>query len=184
MKNLNDLMQEDSNSKKEATNEQLNEIAILIDKLKHKKEKFKELEERLKVLKDEINQLSQIKIPDLFDTIGLSTLKMKTGESVEVNRSYAATITKANQDQCFSWLIDNGHGGIIKREVVISLQKGDNETFKELEGYLKDRGHTYSPKETVHYQTLKAFVKEQMEKGSDIPQDKFKIFPLRETKLK
>jgi hypothetical protein len=68
--------------------------------------------------------------------------------------------------------------------VVIKLKKGEKELYDDLVSDLTLMGVDYGDKEYVHPMTLKAFVKEQMTNGSDIPQEAFGIFPIRITKLK
>ena len=51
-------------------------------------------------------------------------------------------------------------------------------TKTELMNYLQDGGLTVKFNESVHAQTMKAFLKEQIAKGSDIPLDLFGARPV------
>jgi hypothetical protein len=139
-----------------------------------------EIEELLKKLKD----VSEFKIPDLFDELGFDKITLKDGSKVEVKRGYAATITEENFVAAFNWLKETENDGIIKHDVIIKLKKGETEEHKKIIETLNEQGLTYEDKEHIHPATLKSFVNEQMTKGSDIPQDVFKIFPIRKTKIK
>jgi len=162
----------------------LDELSKLLQDLDLVNGEVEALQEHLKEAEERQKELSMGKIPDLFDELGLSVIKMKDGKVVEINRSFAATISAENKDDCFNWLRKNGHDGIIKHDLTVKLKKGEEAEVAALISDLNERGLTYSDKEHVHPMTLKAFVREQIEKGSDLPQDKFGVFPIRKTKIK
>ena len=41
---------------------------------------------------------------------------------------------------------------------------------------LEDQGYNTEQKESVHSMTLKAFIREQVEKGGEIPRDLFNVY--------
>lgn len=179
-----DMIESDTATKKDASNQQLTELALLIEGLREKEKKVAELEDRLKAVKQEVSEISKIKIPDFFDSIGMDGMKLKTGEVITIKRGFAASISKANQEEAFAWLRKNGHDGIIKKDVTVHIKKGEQDEALALNEHLAKEGYTFTNKEGVHPMTLKAFVTEQMGAGTDLPQDKFGVFPLRETKIK
>ena len=63
-----------------------------------------------------------------------------------------------------------GFGDIIKREVTAKFGKSDDNWKIAVEA-LQARGIKIETKEAVHHSTLKAFAKEQMEAGTDLPVD-------------
>jgi predicted DNA-binding antitoxin AbrB/MazE fold protein len=164
--------------------EKLEELANLLDKRTECERAIAYLEEHLREQNDKFHELDSLKIPDLFDELGLKKLTLKDGRVVEVKLKYAASITEENADSCFDWLTKSGNESIIKHEVKINLKKGEKEEHEKIVKFLNAMAVAYKDKNSVHPQTLAAFVKEQMENGSDFPQELFKVYPLRSTKVK
>jgi len=186
----NDLMQDMATdgaavaTGESASTEKLGELGKLCKDLQAKESEVAKAEEILRQLKEEARELSFNKIPDLFDEIGMSEIKLKSGEKVTIKRGFASHISEANKPVAFTWLHDNGHGAIIKHELTTTFKEGDDKEKIALEAKMRELGLTYKDKDYVHHSTLKSFVKEQIENGSDIPQDAFGVHPIRETKIK
>ncbi len=183
-KSVDEMIEEDAATKPEASNEQLTELSVMINVMRDKEKVLTDLEERVKAVKAEVDDFSKNRIPDFFDQIGMDELKLATGEKITIKRGFAAHISKANQDEAYAWLKENNHEGIIKNSLTVDIKKGDHDEVNKLQTVLIERGLTFSRKESIHGQTLKAFVTEQMTAGTDLPQDKFGVHPLRETKIK
>ncbi len=163
--------------------ENLHRLASLVTSMQLHEERIDRMTKELADEKEQLRKLSMEEIPDLFDELGLSVVKLADGQSVEVRRSYAASITQKNWPQAKAWLEQNGHGAIISHDLTVKLKKGEEEQHVVIVEALDEAGLSYKDKEHVHPQTLKAFAKEQMESGTDIPQDVFGIFPVRQTKV-
>lgn len=145
------------------------------------------LEDQLKDKKAELRKVSEDDLPEALEAAGVTEFTLKNGRKVELAKSYHAAITEANKYAAFAWLRQRGFDGIIKHAVTFTFDRGQDNLATEvvrrvLKGYpqLKD---AVEDKETVHPQTLKAFVKEQMEEGSDIPTEPFGIFVRRVAKI-
>jgi hypothetical protein len=169
--------------KGQVTNDKLEELSSLVLKFKELEEAISAEEEYLKKLKEDYDAIGMGKIPDLFDSLSLSQLKLKTGETVEIKRDYATTITEEKREGCFNWLKEHGHESIIKHDVVTTIKKGETAEYEKLLASLNQLGVTYTDKSYVHPMTLKSFVKEQINAG-DFPQELFSVFPVRKTKIK
>lgn len=184
--NILDMMLGDSEKKKMElpSNEKLKELGDLVNKLADLEEKIFNTEEDLKKLNKGYNELSLVKIPDLFDEFGLSKLNLADGTRIEIIRKYSASITAKNQTQCFTWLRENDHDAIIKHDITVNLKKGESEEAITITKQLVKLGVTYKDKEHVHPQTLYSFVKERIESGDDFPLETFKVFPIRKAKVK
>lgn len=162
----------------------LSELTTLVTQLQDADKAVEEASDILKRAQEIQRELSMNRIPDLFDEINLSQLKMKDGSVVEIKRDFAASISIERKPFCFDWLRKNNHEHIIKHDVTVKMKKGEESEAKALIKKLDDMGLTYIDKEHVHPMTLKAFVKEQIEKGTDLPQEQFGVFPIRKTKIK
>jgi hypothetical protein len=184
---LNSLLEEmegDARAPQQTPAERLKALVPLVKTMQERKSEVDRLEEELKLANEALRYVSEVQIPDLFDELGLEEIKVE-GKKVTVTRGYAASITQETAPVAFKWLRDNGHGEIIKHTVAVELKKGEEESHEKLVKFLSESGQTYSDKEAVHPQTLKAFVTEQMKTpGVELPQDVFHVFPLRQTKIK
>lgn len=185
-KTANDLLAEDvaeSSETRTPTNKELDELTSLVQAMQLQGQEVDRLSEELSQANDKLRDTQRERIPNLFDQLGLSQIKLATGESVEVKRSFAAHISKKNWPAALRWLRKHGHEAIVKHDVTIKLKKGEEEAHRSLVAKLNDDGFSYADNEGVHPQTLKAFVKEQIEAGADLPMETFGVHPLRTTKV-
>lgn len=179
-----DQIAEDAQETKLPSNAKLKQLGKMCNRLATLEDEQLAAQEVLSKINAELLELGTRKIPDLFDEFGLSELCLTDGTEISIKLSYAATITKDNQAECYKWLRANKFGTLIKHEIVTKLKKGENKEAKAIIGLAKKLGVTFEDKETVHSGTLRAFVKEQIEDGRDFPQELFKVFPIRQAKVK
>ena len=97
------------------------DIAQSCNKLLETQKKMAAIDEQLKTLKATENTLSEQTIPDLMHRAGVSLIKLDDGSKVEVKPFYSARIPVSRTEEAFTWLRDNGHGDLIKNNV---LQQG------------------------------------------------------------
>ena len=162
-------------------------INKLADKIKELQavEKAIELDEKqIKEKKKHLEYLSGEIIPTMLSEMGLSSLKLQDGSSVEVKTNYSATITQANKQAAFNWLRENGLGDIIKNEISVSF--GRNEDNKAADYANLARGQGLEPKQKLKVEpmTLKALVRERIEAGKEMPTEIFNIFVGNKTTIK
>jgi len=141
------------------------------------------LEEQLKKKKEAETFLSEQTIPNLMQQAGISAIKLEDGSSVEVKPFYAAKIPVSRVDEAFDWLRDNGHGDLIKNNVTLTFGRSEDQIAKQLVDELQQKGHNVKQAEKVEPMTLKAFVREQIEKGKNVPADLFGVYVATRTKL-
>ena len=163
--------------------ENIQSLADQVDKLNELQKRIELQEDNLKNSKKQFEYLSAEVIPTMMAEMGLSHLKLMDGSSVDVKPNYSASITIANKDAAFQWLRDNGLGDIIKNEISVSF--GRNEDNKAADYAILAQGHGYQPtqKLKVEPMTLKALVRERIEKGDDMPTDLFNVFAGSRTKI-
>lgn len=182
------MLMEDADGSKTAESvgsiQALGRLSELCKKQMSIEDDISDAEEKIKKLKKELADYRDNKIPDLFDELGMSNFTLTDGTGITVERGFVGNITAKTQAAAFKWLKKKGHADIIKHDFTVKLKSGEDESAKELREELKLLGLTYAEKSSVHPQTLKAFVNEQMDKGTDIPQDAFNIFPIRKAKIK
>lgn len=81
------------------------------------------------------------------------------------------------------WLVDHGHGGIIKNNVTVALDRGADERADALVVELRAKGFEVEAKKDVHAQTLGALVRELMAEGKVVPTALFNLFDMKLAKL-
>lgn len=130
----------------------------------------------LKQAKERLRILVERDIPDMADDLGVSELKLRDGSSVLVRDILNARISENMKPKAHRWLRENGHGDLIKNEVVAKFGAGDDEVANAVANYLEESHVSYLKKESVHYQTLNAFVREQVSEGHPIPEDVLGVY--------
>lgn len=141
-------------------------------------------ENEVKRLKDEINVLDKRDIPDAMKQAGMQKFTLDTGESVEIVEDVAVSIAKKNQQQAFEWLREHGGGPIVKSKYEFVFGKGEEDKAKLLEKAIPLPLQGYTKKtEGVHAQSLKAFVKRELEENGDIDEEGRKLLGVYEYKV-
>lgn len=131
------------------------------------------LESRLKETK-ELQRFQQTEVvPGMMQELGISSFELDNGYKVSIKDEYYAKVPETYQFECFEWLRKNNLDGIIKTTFNLSFGKGEDEQAQEVLDWLNENGLVPNIKSTIHPQTLKAFVKERMSAGLELPVDFF-----------
>ena len=175
MNELTEQMEQDQTDIIDQTKD-INSLANQIKKLRALENEIQGDEELIKKKKKDLELISGEIIPTLLSEMGLSSLKLADGSSVDVKQNYKASISVANREKAYSWLRSNGLGDIIKNEITVSF--GMNEDNKAADYANLALGQGYQPTQTMKVapMTLKALVRERIEAGNDIPTDIFNVF--------
>ena len=144
---------------------------------------IKEAEQTLGQLKAEYRELSEVDIPSMLSELGLSEITLKDGNKISTSTYYSARISEDKRDEAFQWLNDNGFGDIVKNTVSVSFGREEDDSAKKLLETLDTDGYKTAQKKHVEPMTLKAFVREQVEKGSDLPLETFNVYIGQKTKV-
>jgi len=159
------------------------DIAKSCNKLLETQKELNTLDDHIKTLKETESTLSEQTIPDLMHRAGVSLIKLKDGSSVEVKPFYSARIPVSRTEEAFTWLRDNGHGDLIKNNVLLTFGRTQDNEAKSLVADLREKGHNVKQTEKVEPMTLKAFVKEQIQEGKDVPSEVFGVYVASKTKI-
>jgi sugar/nucleoside kinase (ribokinase family) len=168
----------------EVSDDQLSSISELALRQVELEKQVELLEEDLKALKKRLTQVSAIDLPQKMNEVGLTEIRLKDGRKVSVVHNITASIAAETAPTAMQWLRDNDFGSIIKNEIKAAFGRGEEDRAAELLEHLQETGYIVEHKETVHPQTLKAFVKEQLAEGKEIPRDLFGVFEYDITKVK
>ena len=164
--------------------DEVKEISEACNKLTSQNQKVETLEKSLKEAEEEARRLSEEVIPTLMQQAGVSSIKLDNGTSVEVSPYYYAKISEDKKVEAFKWLRENDHGDLIKNNVSVSFGKGEDSNAVNLKTELESKGLVVDQKQDVHWQTLRGFVKEQIEKNKTLPSETFGLYIANRTKIK
>ena len=166
------------------TNESLAQVSSLVARQVSLEDEIEELENLLKARRAELQRLSTDEVPAALSELGISDLKLVTGEKVEIVPFVQASIPVARREEAFVWLRDHGYGDIVKHEIKLLFGKADDDIARVATDLLRESGFSPEDKEFVHPQTLKAFVREQTEQGAEgFPLDLFGAYLGQKSKI-
>lgn len=138
----------------------------------------------LKKAQADLAHISGEALPAALAEHGLTELKMADGSKVTIATVINANISKDRANEAHDWLRANGHDDLIKNTVSVVFGKGEAARAAALISQLDSNGWDPDQKEAVHPSTLKAFCKEQIERGAAIPSELFGIYIGQKTTIK
>lgn len=159
------------------------EISSLAQEQVEAEKQVEKLEAALKNAKEVLREISEKKIPEEMDRLGISTYSTPTGISVKVEEKIRASLAVENRQKGFVWLEENGYGGMIKSSVVVAFKRDELEYAEKLVEALREDEYLVNLERKVEPMTLTAFIKEQLAQGKDIPLDIFGVFRQRVAKV-
>lgn len=160
----------------------LKRVIDLAKLLVAQRDKVESMEKELKAAQADLRRIETEDLPELMREIGMASVTLDDGSIIEVTDEVQCAITEGARNAAHEWLINNGFGGLIKTEVVVTFGRGERDEAEEFAQQVGD--HHPELVERVHPSTLKSFVKEQLEKGIAIPFDLFGIHPYSKAKFK
>ena len=147
----------------------------------------KRAEDTLQKLKQTEERLLNKEIPELLAKMRLDACTTASGIEVKVKRDIKASLPGHERVEArmgaLHWLVEHGHGGVIKNNVSVALDRGEDSRADELVVELRAKGFAVESKKDVHAGTLGALVRELMAEGKIVPRDLFNLFDLKIAKL-
>jgi hypothetical protein len=183
---LSDLMSSDAEEialKHLPTNDDLQSVSALANEQLRLENLVAEKELELANAKEELAKVVEGDLPRLFESFSLSEIKLLDGTKVLIKEDVYAGITEENKPAAFGWLEETGNDGIIKNEIKLPFGKGQDEEAKVAAKILTDNGFSFTNSRSVHPQTLRAFVRQQLADGRPIPTDVFSIHVKKVSKI-
>ena len=181
MNELLKQMQEDASAVPE---DNLGKIGAVATDIAETEEEIAQLKSQLKKKEDYITKLSEQVLPTLFSEVGLSELKLSDGRKLKVSEYFRASIKAENRQLAYTWLRDNGFGDLVKNQVTCCFVRNEDEKASGLMSELSDKGLEPAQREWVEPSTLRAFVREQYEKGVDLPMELLGAYVGQKTTIK
>ncbi len=175
----------EADSKINVTEESLKELSKLATHQLYIETEIEEKERELTNLKKVHKSISEGSIPAAMQKIGMSQFVLTNGAEIVVKPYYAGKIDDENRVGAFTWLKNQGHSSLIKKEVSLDFGKQENINYAHIQMVMKNEGLEFdmSINEGVHHGTLNAFIKEQVEGGKEFPLDLFKAYVGNKAKI-
>jgi hypothetical protein len=167
----------------ELDNAALAEVSALAQRQVKQEQALEKAEALLAKAKEDLKYTTEVLLPNAMVELGLSEIRLETGEFIQVERKITASISENHFSDAKDWLVAHNLDGIIKHAVSLSFSKGEGAKAEKALTVLVEAGFTPQDKESIHYQTLNATVREQLGKGVDMPADIFGIFEVVKTKV-
>lgn len=171
---------------KPPSNDQLGEISALARELIEKQQAVAKKESELKAAKEEQRIIEEDRLPTAMQAIGMKEFTLADGTTIEVKTEYHSNIAKAMRNAAFAWLRENNFDALIKRVIAVKFGKGEDTQADDFLALVKKQlpaDTQLSDDESVHPQTLKAFVKECITEGTDLPRDVFGVHEINRAVL-
>ena len=159
------------------------QLSSLVRLLNNVQQQIDDAEEHLKALKQEKQRISFEQIPALMDEMGIERVDVE-GATVTLKPFVSASIPADRKQEAFNWLREHGLDDIIKNDIIVSFGRGQDNQAGDVMYDLEQKGFHPEQKTHIHSMTLKAFVRERVEKGLPIDLDMFGAFVARTAEVK
>jgi uncharacterized small protein (DUF1192 family) len=172
---LSNLFENDADALK-VSDESVTGLANLAKRATFLEREIEELQTSLKEKEDSYRTLTEATIPEAMTQAGMKKFVMEDGSSIDVKPFYGASIPKTRQAEAFQWLRKHGFDDIIKNTVSVRFGRNEDEMAARMIQLLRTQGYLPEQTEKVEPQTLKAWVKERIEKGQPVDSELFGVF--------
>jgi hypothetical protein len=169
---LTNIFEQDAAALQIADND-LQGISQMARRAKTLEKEIEDCEAELKLRKEQFRKLTEEVIPEALTGMGMKSFRMEDGSSIEVKAFYSASITVERRAEAFQWLRENGFDDLIKNTVSVRFGRNEEKLAVKAIEMLRESGFPVEQAEKVEPMTLKAWVKEQVEKGREFPSELF-----------
>lgn len=150
----------------------LDELSALVYQQLQLEAQIKEVEESLDILKKAHRRVAGEDIPNVLLSRGLSSIKLSTGEKVDVTQDVNVSIK--DQNAFFEFLRERKEDGIIK--MMFSFDRMPSEKLDELLELLQENGYQFDFDVNVHPNTRKKYFKILIGLEEDDDEERLKGF--------
>lgn len=158
--------------------DRLEKVRVILRQARDTERRIVDLEAALKEAKGQVLELKQKTLPDLFDEAGIDNLGLPAEGNLpaydcKLGPYYHANIgaewEEERRQAAFKYLEDQGSGDLIKSAYIVLVPRGKRAFAKKVEAALTKLGAEFTSKLDVPWNTLTAWVKEQVEKKNNTP---------------
>jgi len=153
----------------QTSDKQIASVSSLAQKQLELESKVDRLAKELEQAQKDLKKVAEQDLPNALIEMGSRGFTLDDGSKISVKKIYTANIKADLKPQAFRWMRDTGNEALIKAEVNVAFDKGDVEQAERMMVAIKkalEKKGLDVPVElsqSVHWQTLRAFVREQIE---------------------
>tara|TARA_R100000278_G_scaffold17602_1_gene17636 strand:+ start:2720 stop:3301 length:582 start_codon:yes stop_codon:yes gene_type:complete len=142
-------------------------------------------EAELSNLKQDRKTLAEDVIPTLMAEHNLKLIQLDDDTKIQINDFVDARIK--DPSVAFDWLRETNNDSIIKNQITIALDRGDDDVAEEITNKLKEEfGIDADRKIAIHHATLKSFCRDALdnpELAESLPRAAFGIYEGKRAKI-
>lgn len=183
MSNINALFEEDAGALT-IKNEDLSSVGALAKRAKELEKEIEEIDTVLSERKSQLRKLLEESIPAMLQELGMSKFTMADGSEIIVKPFYNASIPEEKRGQAFEWLREHGFDDIIKNTVSVRFGRNEDQLCETLLNQLREQNYPVEQAQKIEPQTLKAWVREQVERGNEFPTELFGVYVGQKASIK
>jgi hypothetical protein len=155
-------------------------LSSLADDYREAENKVARLEKELKEAKAALQLIAERHLPDLMEELDINDFSTGSGLKITMGESISAKPRADRRAALYKYLEDHGEGGMIKRTVEFAFGVNKEDEAQE---FLKSAGRPGKFVKKVEPSTLSAYVRAQLEEGTELPLDLFGVFRKRVAKV-
>jgi hypothetical protein len=158
----------------------------LVEKVRSACEEAVELQETIisynsaaSIAQKRLTELTQRLIPMTMAEAGMGDVfSLDTGHKIKIHPFVAGSLPKEQEprEKAFEILESIGGGALIKTNVSMVFAKGEKDIADRVSELLYNSGFEFNKKEDIHAGSLKAFIKEKLADGSEVPLDALGLY--------
>jgi uncharacterized protein YdcH (DUF465 family) len=169
-----------------ATQEQYRGLDDLIDRAELAEKELAKAKAAHDAAKEALRVIVEVQLPGAMEKLGQKKCTTLKGRVIEIKDEMTHSLAADRKEDGLNWLEKNGQGGIIKRELTVTLVKGQEALASQVVTTIK-AAHPeldVTQDRNVAPATLKSILKVLMEKGVEVPMEIFKINRFKKAHVK
>lgn len=151
---------------------QLNDMEHLVNEAVELNKQVDKIKKQLDEKTKELHRVTRGQIPDMMASCGISHFTTSKGLRVSIKDVIDGSLPKEDEEKrkaALNWLMNHDGSGIISGEIVIPFSKGQHNYKEEIKTALERIAADYFESEEVHHMSLKAFARERIRNGEEVP---------------
>ena len=150
---------------------QLKNIARHASRALELKAHIEQVEEQLNQLNKELSIIETVDLAKAMVEAGVEDFTLSGGASIKLRDVIRNGLSKdpTQRQATFDWVTDNGGKNIIKDHFEVDYDKGSYEQALKLRAILQEHHINFDEFESIHVQTLWAFLREKLNEGKVMP---------------
>lgn len=175
----------EEDSKPEISTDDLKNITMMAADVQQQEKGVSVIEEKLKAAKAELRKVQEIRLPEAMKNCGMETFVTTDGLKVSIKETMTASIAAKNKPDAAKWLLANELGALVKEDVTIGFDNGNNEGVQDLVNLLTENGiSNIKTSESMNTSTVKSAIKELLAQGKEVPLELFGVYFIRKATVK